>query len=88
MTLCLAAVKCLAVDKSFKVDYNGIALLCGSVFNGNHTGIALCHCLYLGIYLCSVDLCGNLFRLKSLILLESYLGVSGNGNFKIHAVIL
>ena len=63
MSLSLAAVKCLTVRKALKIYNNGIAVLCGSVFNGYHTGIAFRHCVKLSVYLGGFNLNRGLFSL-------------------------
>ena len=61
VTLCLAAVKRLSVNKALEIDYNGIILFSGAVLNGNHTRIALSHSVNLGVNLGSVNLNDSLF---------------------------
>ena len=63
MTLSLAAVKSYAVLKAFKVDNNGVAVLCGAVLNRYHSGVSFSHRVYFSLNLFGGNLNSYLFSL-------------------------
>ena len=85
--LALAAFERLAVDKSLEIDHRGISVLGGAAFHRNHTAILRLHAGKLGVDLCVGRLRYLLFNLNTLVALDRYLRLDGDGRLEAVAVL-
>ena len=78
----LAALERLAVAEALEVDDNGVAVLCGTILNGDHAAVALTNAVDLLVDHLVGDLGGELLDLDAVIVLDLDLGLNNDGRLE------
>ena len=78
----LAALERFAVAEALEVDDDGVAVLSGTILDGDHTAVALTNAVDLLVDHLVGDLGGELLDLDAVIVLDLDLGLNNNGRLE------